>query len=110
MRSSCCPLGNKTNRATGHRGSCRFALVGLRQISVSKPPEIVLSHQQLHDPLLTIRGANRVCHGDSEQCKRWTVLMLDCEQGTADRCQEAEDLRKQASGVATDSEPEAYAF
>jgi hypothetical protein len=38
------------------------------------------------------------------------VLMLDCEQGTADSCQEAEDLRQQASGVASDSQPEAYAF
>ena len=78
--------------------------------SASKPPEPVLSHQQLHDPLLTIRGANRVCQSDSDACKRWTVLMLNCEQGTADSCQEAEDLRKQASGVASDSEPEAYAF
>ena len=75
-----------------------------------EPPELVLSHQQLHDPLLTIRGANRVCQTDSDECKRWTVLMLNCEQGTADSCQEAEDLRKQASGVPTDSEPEAYAF
>ena len=41
--------------------------------------------------------------------QQWTVLMLDCEQGT-DSCQEAEDLRKQASGVESDSEPEAYAF
>ena len=75
-----------------------------------EPPKLVLSHQQLHDPLLTIRGANRVCQSESEQCQQWTVLMLDCEQGTADSCQEAEDLRKQASGVASDSEPEAYAF
>ena len=78
--------------------------------SASKPPELVLSHQQLHDPLLTIRGANRVCQSDSDECERWTVLMLNCEQGTADSCQEAEDLRKQASGVASESEPEAYAF
>ena len=77
---------------------------------MSKPPDIVLSHQQLHDPLLTIRGANRVCQSDSEQCKQWTVLMLDCEQGTADSCQDAEDLRQQASGVASDSGSEAYAF
>ena len=75
-----------------------------------EPPELVLSHQQLHDPLLTIRGANRVCQSKSEQCQQWTVLMLNCEQGTADSCQEAEDLRKQASGVASESEPEAYAF
>ena len=75
-----------------------------------EPPKLVLSHQQLHDPLLTIRGANRVCQSESEQCQQWTVLMLDCEQGTADSCQEAEDLRKQASGVESDSEPEAYAF
>ena len=78
--------------------------------TANEPPEVVLSHQQLHDPLLTIRGANRVCQTESEQCKQWTVLMLDCEQGTADSCQEAEDLRQQASGVTTDSEPEAYAF
>ena len=78
--------------------------------TANEPPEVVLSHQQLHDPLLTIRGANRVCQSESEQCKQWTVLMLDCEQGTADSCQEAEDLRQQASGVTTDSEPEAYAF
>ena len=78
--------------------------------TANKPPELVLSHQQLHDPLLTIRGANRVCQSESEQCKQWTVLMLDCEQGTADSCQDAEDLRQQASGVASDSEPEAYAF
>ena len=69
-----------------------------------------MSHQQLHDPLLTIRGANRVCQTDSDECKRWTVLMLNCEQGTANSCQEAEDLRKQASGVASESEAEAYAF
>jgi len=78
--------------------------------TASEPPELVLSHQQLHDPLVTIRGANRVCLSESEQCQQWTVLMLDCEQGTADSCQEAEDLRKQASGVASDSAPEAYAF
>ena len=78
--------------------------------TANEPPEVVLSHQQLHDPLLTIRGANRVCQSESEQCKQWTVLMLDCEQGTADSCQEAEDLRQEASGVTTDSEPEAYAF
>lgn len=78
--------------------------------TANEPPELVLSHQQLHDPLLTIRGANRVCQSESEQCKQWTVLMLDCEQGTADSCQDAEDLRQQASGVASDSEPEAYAF
>ena len=70
----------------------------------------MMTHQQLHDPLVTIRGADRVCHTDSEQCRHWTVLMLDCEQGTADRCQEAEELRKQASGVSTDSKPEAYSF
>ena len=78
--------------------------------TANEPPEVVLSHQQLHDPLLTIRGANRVCQSESEQCQQWTVLMLDCEQGTADSCQEAEELRQQASGVTTDSEPEAYAF
>ena len=78
--------------------------------TANEPPELVLSHQQLHDPLLTIRGANRVCQSESEQCKQWTGLMLDCEQGTADSCQDAEDLRQQASGVASDSEPEAYAF
>ena len=78
--------------------------------TASEPPELVLSHQQLHDPLLTIRGANRVCQSESEQCKQWTVLMLDCEQGTADSCEDAEDLRQQASGMETDSEPEAYAF
>ena len=75
-----------------------------------EPQKLVLSHQQLHDPLLTIRGANRVCLSETEQCKQWTVLMLNCEQGTADSCQEAENLRKQASGVASESEPEAYAF
>ena len=78
--------------------------------TASEPPELVLSHQQLHDPLLTIRGANRVCQSESEQCKQWTVLMLDCEQGTADSCQDAEELRKQASGLGTDSEPGAYDF
>ena len=78
--------------------------------TANEPPEVVLSHQQLHAPLLTIRGANRVCQSQSEQCQQWTVLMLDCEQGTADSCQEAEELRKQASGVASDSEPQAYAF
>ena len=76
----------------------------------SKPPEVVFHHQQLHDPLLTIRGAQRVCHSKSEDCKRWTVLMLNCEQGTADSCQEAEELRQRASGVASESEPEAYDF
>jgi len=78
--------------------------------SPSKPPEVVLNHQQLHDPLLTIRGAQRVCHSKSEDCKRWTVLMLNCEQGTSDSCQEAEELRQRASGVASESEPEAYDF
>ena len=76
----------------------------------SKPPEVVFHHQQLHDPLLTIRGAQRVCHSKSEDCKQWTVLMLNCEQGTADSCQEAEALRQRASGVASESGPEAYEF
>tara|TARA_B100001939_G_scaffold96218_1_gene82735 strand:+ start:1465 stop:1761 length:297 start_codon:yes stop_codon:yes gene_type:complete len=76
----------------------------------AKAPEQVFKHQQLHDPLLTIRGADRVCHSESEACKQWTVLMLNCEQGTADSCQEAEQLRQQASGVASATEPEAHTF
>ena len=78
--------------------------------SPSKPPEVVFNHQQLHDPLLTIRGAQRVCHSKSEDCKQWTLLMLNCEQGTADSCQVAEELRQRASGVASESGPEAYDF
>ena len=78
--------------------------------SPSKPPHAVFNHQELHDPLLTIRGAQRVCHSKSKDCQQWTVLMLNCEQGTADSCQEAEDLRQQASGVASESEPKAYEF
>ena len=62
------------------------------------------------EPYGCVITANRVCQSDSDECKRWTVLMLNCEQGTAESCQEAEDLRKQASGVASESEPEAYAF
>ena len=74
------------------------------------PPEVVFSHQQLHDPLLTIRGPQRVCHSESEACKKWTALMLNCEQGSADSCDQAEQLREQASGVSTATGPDAYAF
>ena len=87
----------------------RFAVVGLLQHS-KRAPELVLSHQQLHDPLLTIRGANRVCQSESEQCKQWTVLMLDCEQGTADSCQKPKTYASRPAVWHQTANLEAYAF
>ena len=79
--------------------------------SEPKPPTIAeMTPQQRYEQLLAIRGEDKVCHGDTDDCNRWTELMLGCETEQTRTCMDAEQLRERITGVQLSSAPGAYNF
>jgi hypothetical protein len=77
--------------------------------------------QPIPAPLASERAESERCTSSSEACREWTALAAKCDENMRKRdagfmgqlpgyCDQAEEVRERATGIANSSDPGAYSF